>query len=128
VSILHDRKASGLSRLVLTEFQNFSEFRYGNHPEIQYFDPFSFRFSESWFISFSGDSENSQILSTRLPLIEKNGSSLSGLQRMAFLRLMAVQNKLRRSRRDEANLCGWDEKQKSRKLGGLRLGKINRVD
>jgi hypothetical protein len=57
-------------------FQNFSEFRHGNHGKIHHSHPASFRPPEYWFISFCGNSENSEILSTWLPLIEKNGSLL----------------------------------------------------
>ena len=61
----------------LTEFPNFSEFRHGNHPEIHHSDLAWFRFLEDEIISFSGHSENSEILSTRLPSIETNDSPWS---------------------------------------------------
>jgi hypothetical protein len=50
-----------------------TETQAGNHRKIRHSDPASFRISESWFISFSGHSGNSEILSIRLPSIEKNG-------------------------------------------------------
>jgi hypothetical protein len=68
----------------------FSEFRHGNHPEIHNSDLATFRFAEYRFISLSGHSENSEILSTRLASIKTNGSPLSSLQSMAFPSLIAV--------------------------------------
>ena len=68
----------------------FSEFRHGNDPEIHHSDLAWLRFLESGFISFSGHSGNSEILSTRLPSIETNGSPWSAIQSMAFPCLIAV--------------------------------------
>jgi hypothetical protein len=55
----------------------FSEFCHENHPEIHLSDFAWFRFLEYEIISFSGHSENSEILSTRLPSIETNDSPWS---------------------------------------------------
>jgi hypothetical protein len=67
-----------------------TETQAGNHRKIRHSDPASFRISESWFISFSGHSGNSEILSIRLPSIEKNGPPLSNIKSMAFPSLNAV--------------------------------------
>jgi len=74
----------------LTEFQNFSEFRFCHHSEIHHGDLASFRIPEYRFIDFRVHSENSEILSNRLPLIEKSCCPLSALQSITFPGLIAV--------------------------------------
>jgi hypothetical protein len=88
--IFAERNPSRQSRWFATEFPNFSEFRHGNHPEIHLGDPASFRIFGCWFIIFLVIRYNSEILSARLPSIEKSCSSLPVMQRMAFPRLIAV--------------------------------------
>jgi hypothetical protein len=76
----------------LTEFQNFSELRQGNHPEMHHSDTALFRLPKYGLISFYVNSGNSEILSTWPPYLESNGSPLSTIQCTAFPNLIAMKN------------------------------------